>query len=221
MKAMILAAGRGERMRPLTDHTPKPLLLAGGKPLIKHTIEKLAKAGFTQLVINIAHLGHLIKQTLGDGHQFGVDIIYSDEKNQALETAGGIIKALPLLGEQPFLVINGDIANDFDLSSLRKKTIDLAHLVLVPNPDHHSEGDFHLKNNGQLCLQNQPKLTYSGIGIFNPALFDAQPAIKSKLAPLLKNAITQEHVSGELFNGFWLDIGTPERLEQFNQRLSN
>ncbi len=219
MKAMILAAGRGERMRPLTDSTPKPLLSVAGKPIIQYTIEKLVAAGFNDIVINIAHLGKQIKQRLGDGTQFGATISYSDEGEQALETAGGIIKALPLLGDQPFLVVNGDIATDYDFAQLVDKKIKLAHLLLIPNPLHHPEGDFHIDKYGSLSANNQPRHTYSGIGLFDPALFQNLSAEKLKLAPLLRKAMLDNKVSGELFQHFWLDIGTPERLQKMEQYI--
>ena len=209
---MILAAGRGERMRPLTDSTPKPLLIAGGKPLIQHTIEQLVSANFTEIVINIAHLGSQIKKTLGNGSQFGASIIYSDEGETALETAGGIINALPLLGEEPFLVVNGDIANNYDFLQLHNKQVDLAHLVLIPNPQHHPEGDFHLSTDGLIHVEGKPTLTFSGIGVYHPKLFNNIDSGKIKLAPILRTVMSQQRVSGEKFDGFWMDIGTPERL---------
>jgi MurNAc alpha-1-phosphate uridylyltransferase len=212
MKAMILAAGRGERMRPLTDTTPKPLLKAAGKAIIQHTIEQLVAAGFKDIVINIAHLGHKIRQALGNGHQFGANIVYSDEGEKALETAGGIINALNLLGNQPFLVVNGDISHEYDFSLLHSKKIALAHLVLIPNPEHHPEGDFHLTSTGILTAHEFPKHTFSGIGLYNPTLFNNAPTGKTKLAPLLKQAMPEKKVSGQIYNGFWMDIGTPERL---------
>ncbi len=218
MKAMILAAGRGERMRPLTDTTPKPLLLAGGKPIIQHTIEQLVSAGFKEIVINTAHLGEQIKGTLGNGNYLGAEIFYSDEGDTGLETAGGIINALPLLGnDAPFLVVNGDIANDYDFSLLYNRTIDLAHLVLIPNPTHHPEGDFHLSNNGLAKVQGKPTLTFSGIGLYHPELFENTAPGKTKLAPLLRLAMTQNRVTAEQFNGFWMDIGTPQRLNDLDQ----
>jgi len=212
MKAMILAAGRGERMRPLTDSTPKPLLIAGGKPIIQHTIEQLVSAGFTEIVINIAHLGEKIENTLGNGSQFGALLRYSNEGKKGLETAGGIINALPLLGEEPFLVVNGDIANNYDFNPLHTQNIDLAHLVLIPNPEHHPEGDFHLSSKGILSEQGQPTLTFSGIGLYHPKLFNNVAPGKTKLGPLLRKFMSQNRVSGEKFDGFWMDIGTPERL---------
>lgn len=213
---MILAAGRGERMRPLTDTTPKPLLIAGGKPIIQHTIEQLVSAGFSEIVINTAHLGEQIRQTLGTGKQFNASIVYSDEGETGLETAGGIINALPLLGKQPFLVVNGDIANEYDFSQLHNKSCDLAHLVLIPNPEHHPEGDFHLSKNGLIITDVFPSLTFSGIGIYNPELFNNIQLGKIKLAPILKSAMSLNRVSGEKYNGFWMDIGTPERLKDLD-----
>jgi MurNAc alpha-1-phosphate uridylyltransferase len=210
MKAMILAAGRGERMRPLTDSIPKPLLLAAGKPIIQYTIERLVSAGFTEIVINIAHLGQQIKKTFGNGNHIGASIIYSDEGETALETAGGIINALPLLGDDPFLVVNGDIANDYDFSRLLNQHCDLAHLVLI-----------HLSNNQQLSVSGLPTLTFSGIGIYNPELFCNTALGKIKLAPLLRQAMSMNRVSGEKFNGFWIDIGTPERLEDLDNHYRN
>ncbi|MGR9100746.1 MAG: N-acetylmuramate alpha-1-phosphate uridylyltransferase MurU [Gammaproteobacteria bacterium] len=213
MKAMILAAGRGERLRPLTDHTPKPLLPVAGRPLIEYTIEALVAAGFTELVINLAHLGEQIKDRLADGRRYGADIEYSDEGGGALETAGGIIHALPLLGKEPFVVVNGDIATGFPLSTLKNKRIDLAHLVLTPNPDHHLEGDFALEGD-RVRLEGPEKYTFSGIGIYRPALFADLPPGKQRLAPILRRAIEQDRVSGEFYDGFWMDIGSRQRLKE-------
>ena len=218
---MILAAGHGTRMRPLTDHTPKPLLEVGGKPLIVWHLEKLQQAGFEEIVINIAWLGDQIPEALGDGSQFGVVLKYSDEKNSgALETAGGIIKALPLLGDEPFLVINGDVWCDFKLSSntlLKNKT--LAHIILVNNPPHHLEGDFALNNKLVNDIQ-QPKFTFSGIGYYHPKFFADLSEGKRPLAPLLREAMQKQQVTGELFDGDWRDIGTPERLAQLDKDLA-
>ncbi|WP_394753519.1 N-acetylmuramate alpha-1-phosphate uridylyltransferase MurU [Crenothrix sp.] len=216
MKAMILAAGRGERMRPLTDHTPKPLLQVAGKPLIVHTIYQLVAAGFTDIVINHAHLGQQIEEALGDGSEFGTYIAYSSEADGALETAGGIVKALPLLGNAPFLVINGDIATDFPFANLKNLTVDLAHLVLVNNPDHHPHGDFSLDSNGYVNDGGAEKFTFSGIGVYHPDLFKDTPPGKSKLAPLLRAAMADRRVSGQKHTGFWMDIGTPERLQELD-----
>jgi MurNAc alpha-1-phosphate uridylyltransferase len=218
MKALILAAGRGERLRPLTDHTPKPLLEAGGRPLIEHTIRALAGAGFTELVVNLAHLGEKIQATLGDGSRFGVQIAYSQEGEEALETGGGIHRALPLLGDGPFIVVNGDLATDFPFERLRERPQGLAHLVLVENPVHHPQGDFAL--DGETVLASgEAKHTFSGIGAYRPELFaDCQPG-KFPLAPLLRRAMTAGQVSGEFYAGFWMDIGTIERLQEFDERL--
>jgi len=216
MRAMILAAGRGERMRPLTDKTPKPLLSVAGKPLIQYTIENLIAAGYVEIVINLAHLGQQIKNYFGNGQTLGANIEYSFEGETGLETAGGIIKALPLLGNSPFLVINGDIASDFPLASLQEKSIDLAHLILINNPKHHSQGDFCLAKNGLLSEHGPNKLTYSGIGLYHPQLFSHSFHGKLKLGPLLRQAMPNNRISGEKFNGFWMDVGTPQRLQELN-----
>ncbi len=220
---MILAAGRGERMRPLTDTCPKPLLEAGGKPLIVWQIERLRAAGFSEIVINHAHLGHQIETTLGDGAALGVSIHYSPEP-VALETAGGIRQALPLLGEAPFVVVNGDIFCDADLLAVREAAThlhadgDLAHLVLVANPEHNPAGDFTLSQ-GRIVEQG-PALTFSGIGAYHPALFaDLIAGQPARLAPLLRTAIAQGRVSGALHEGKWIDVGTPERLEELDRSL--
>lgn len=217
MKAMILAAGRGERMRPLTDISPKPLLRVADKPLIEYTIEQLVGAGYCDIVINLAHLGQQIKDHFGNGHALGANIVYSDEGEQGLETAGGIIKALPLLGKQPFLVINGDIASDYPLSSLQGKNFDLAHLVLVDNPPHHPGGDFNLEADGHLSEQGPNKLTFSGIGIYRPELFTGIATGSHKLGPLFRKFMPFGRISGEKHDGFWMDIGTPERLRELEQ----
>lgn len=214
MKAMILAAGRGERMRPLTDTTPKPLLKAGGKALIEYGIENLVAAGFKEIVINLAHLGQQIKDYCGDGQRWGATIVYSDEGETALETAGGIAHALPLLGDQPFLVINSDIVCDYPLARLRNKTVDLAHLVLIDNPPHHPLGDFCVTGNGLLSEQGPEKFTFSGIGVYHPQMFKDIPLGPLKLRPVLNRAMQQGRISGEIFEGLWLDIGTPERLKE-------
>ncbi|WP_445372946.1 N-acetylmuramate alpha-1-phosphate uridylyltransferase MurU [Methylomonas sp. HW2-6] len=221
MKAMILAAGRGERMRPLTDHTPKPLLRAAGKPLIEYTLENLAAAGFTDIVINIAHLGALIKNHCGNGARWGLSIAYSDEGETALETAGGIAKALPLLGDTPFLAINADIVCDCSLQPLRDVKLDLAHLVMIDNPPHHPEGDFALTDSGLLTGQGETKLTFSGIGLYRPELFEGVPVAPLKLRPVLNRAIQQQRISGQKHSGIWLDIGTPDRLEHFSNMVGS
>jgi N-acetyl-alpha-D-muramate 1-phosphate uridylyltransferase len=219
MKAMILAAGRGERMRPLTDHTPKPLLTVAGKPLIVHTINQLVAAGFTDIVINHAHLGQQIEDKLGDGTHLGANIVYSPEGEQALETAGGIINALPLLGNSPFLVVNGDIATDFPYAELQNIKVDLAHIVLIDNPPHHPQGDFALNHSGKVTEDMHHRYTFSGIGLYHPDLFSNIPPGKSKLAPLLRAAITAQRATGQHFSGFWMDIGTPERLQELEVHL--
>lgn len=220
MKVMILAAGLGTRMRPLTDKTPKPLLKVGGIPLILWHIERLAHDGFTDIVINIAHLGYQIPEVLGDGSEWGVNITYSDEQDEgALESAGGIVKALPLLGDESFLVLNGDIWSDYDFQDNRKLPEGiLAHLILVPNPEHNPEGDFAL--DGQRVIDAK-QYTFSGIGYYSPKLFEGVPYGKSGLAPLLRAAMKEGKVTGELYEGEWLDIGTPERLELLNAQLMN
>ena len=217
MRAMILAAGRGERLRPLTDHTPKPLIEAGGKPLILHLIESLVRGGIDEIIVNTAHLGEKIQARLGDGRAFGATIHYSPE-HEALETGGGIFRALPLLGQAPFLVINGDIATDFPFGTLKDRPIDLAHLVLVPNPDHHPQGDFGLAE-GLALEQGSPQFTFGGIGVYRPALFSECSAGRFPLAPLLRAAMKESRVSAELWPGLWMDIGTIERLEAFDKHL--
>jgi MurNAc alpha-1-phosphate uridylyltransferase len=224
MKAMILAAGRGERMRPLTDHTPKPLLEAGGKPLIVWQIERLRAAGFTELVINHAHLGPLLEAALGDGRRFGVRIAWSPEV-EALETAGGIRRALPLLGEAPFVVVNGDVFADADLGALRSAAErlaaggDLAHLLLVPNPGHHAGGDFALEG-GRVRADGAARLTFSGLGAYHPALFAGLAAgEKARLAPLLRAAMAADRVAGARHDGLWIDVGTPARLAEVDAHL--
>lgn len=216
---MILAAGKGERMRPLTLHTPKPLLKAGGMPLIERHIRVLKKAGFSDLVINHAWLGQQIEDYLGDGSALGVAIQYSRE-DEPLETGGGIFKALPLLGDEPFALINGDIWSDFDYATLRRSLAGLAHLVLVNNPSHHPQGDFAL-NQGLVHegVPEQRKLTYSGMAILHPKLFSGCTLGAFKLAPLLRRAMQQGLVSGEHHLGQWLDIGTIERLAELEARL--
>jgi MurNAc alpha-1-phosphate uridylyltransferase len=224
MKAMILAAGRGERMRPFSDALPKALLSAGGKPLIVWILENLAAAGFNEIVINHAHLGSLIESALADGARFGVHIAYSPEK-EALETAGGIANALPLLGDEPFLVVNADIYCELDFKSLLPKARsmsesgNLAHLMLVDNPEHHPQGDFVLTQ-GRVTLTGQHKLTFSGISLYHPAFFaSVARGAKAKLAPLLHAQIEAGKVGGKHYRGLWLDIGTPERLHILDSLL--
>lgn len=217
MKAMILGAGRGERLRPLTDYTPKPLLMAGGKPLIEHLILSLVKQGFLELIINVAHCGEQIQSYLGDGQTWGARIEYSEER-EALETGGGIFHALPKLGDAPFLVVNGDIATDFPFCRMQSHPKELAHLILVPNPPHHIEGDFGLE--GEQVLERNG-YTFSGIGVYRPELFADCILGRFPLAPLLRKAISQYKVSGELYSGFWMDIGTLERLQAFDYHLQH
>ncbi|KAE9635259.1 N-acetylmuramate alpha-1-phosphate uridylyltransferase MurU [Aeromonas veronii] len=217
MKAMILAAGRGERMRPLTDLLPKPLLAVGGKPLIVHHIEKLKEAGVTELVINHAWLGHKLVESLGDGTALGVTIHWSAEES-ALETAGGIVQALPLLGSEPFLVINGDTWLDLDYHTLVSQPLgdDLAHLWLVPNPPQHPSGDFALQA-GRVV--DTPAFTFSGVGLYDPAAFAGLAGGARKLAPLLRDWMAQGRVGGSLLAGEWRDIGTVDRLRELDDQL--
>tara|TARA_R110001583_G_scaffold31978_4_gene109038 strand:- start:18114 stop:18803 length:690 start_codon:yes stop_codon:yes gene_type:complete len=225
MKAMILAAGRGERMRPLTDTCPKPLLVVGGKPLIVWHIERLRDAGITELVINHAHLGQQLEDTLGDGQALGVRISWSPE-TRALETAGGICQALPQLGNSAFIVVNGDVFCDVDFTALQTTAArlnpdaDLAHLVLVANPEHNVDGDFAL-DAGRVRTHGTSRLTFSGIGAYHPQLFDGLTSgIPAKLAPLLRSAMDADRVSGKLHPGQWIDVGTPERLQALDAALS-
>lgn len=223
MKAMILAAGRGKRMAPLTDHCPKPLLPLAGKPLILHHIEKLVAAGITEMVINHAWLGSMIEQALGDGGRFGAQIRYSPEIAGGLETGGGVLQALPLLGEAPFVLINGDIWTDLDyrpLRALQLRAGDVAHLCLVANPEHHPEGDFCLEQGRVLAKKGPQALTFSGISLISPALFYGQTAGFFPLAPLLRTAMAQDQVSGEQLIGKWVDVGTPERLLALDSDLN-
>lgn len=217
MKAMILAAGRGERMRPLTDHTPKPLLEVGGKALIEHLIEALATAGFHELVINTAHLGAQLPARLGDGGRYGVAIEWSPEPEGALETGGGIMQALPRLGER-FVVANGDIWTDYPFVRLQQVPTALAHLVLVDNPPHHARGDFALSD-GQVTAEGRMRLTFSGVGVYHRDLFRGCHPGKFPLAPLLRAAMGEHRVSGEHYRGRWVDIGTPERLQELDRAL--
>jgi N-acetyl-alpha-D-muramate 1-phosphate uridylyltransferase len=232
MKAMLFAAGRGERMRPLTDQTPKPLLVAGGKPLIVWHIEKLVAAGVRTIIINTAHLGQKIVEYIGNGKQFGADVQYSREElssvGGALETAGGIRYALHLIGEAPFIAVSADVFTDFDYKALVSRTKKLkpgqAHTVLVHNAGHHPSGDFSYSVGTGMVKDKTDQTTnytFSGIAAYHPGLFAHLPNPSvSKLAPLLRQAMLSNKVSGELFEGLWLDIGTPSRLEELNTRLS-
>lgn len=219
MRAMILAAGRGERMRPLTDHSPKPLLQAGGHALIEYHLLALQRAGILEVVINHAHLGQQIEAYLGTGERYGLNIHYSAEgQGQALETGGGICKALPLLGDAPFVVINGDIWCDYPLDKLPQQPSALAHLVLVDNPAHNPKGDFALVGE-KLVDDRTTALTFSGIGVYRPELFAGCEPRPFPLAPLLREAMARGEVSGEHYNGRWFDIGTPERLQALDKML--
>lgn len=223
MRAMILAAGRGKRMRPLTDTTPKPLLEVRGKALIAYHLEQLAAQGVKQVVINHAWLGEQIETQLGDGRPFGLSIVYSPEPAGGLETAGGIIRALPLLGEQPFWVINGDIFTDLDFAALPRELPQgqLGHLLLTANPAHNQQGDFGLANG--LLQQTDPAMpsyTYTGMGLYSPELFAAYTAGSEqfiRLRPLLDQGITTQRLAATLIEAAWTDVGTPERLAQLQE----
>lgn len=223
MKAMILAAGMGNRMRPLTLHTPKPLLEVGGKPLIVWHIEKLQKMGVQEIVINTAWLGEKLADALGDGSQFGVKILWSHE-GEGLETAGGIINALPLLGNEPFILVNGDVWTTMDFAPLLNVQLqdDLAHLVLVENPVQHPQGDFTLVANKAYTFEQArsgENLTYSGVAVMHPQMFNGLESGKRPLAPLLKQAMQQEKISAQKLQGVWVDVGTPERLNALDQQI--
>ena len=210
-RAMLLAAGRGERMRPLTDQLPKPLLMVRGTPLIVYHLQRLARCGVRNVVINVAWLGDRIRAALGDGAAFGVSIHYSEEGAQALETGGGIFQALPWLGSEPFLVVNGDVFTDFDFVALSIAPDAWAHLLLVPNPVQHPQGDFALED-GRVVETGSTQWTYSGIGLYRPQLFDGCQPGRFPLLPLLRRAIAAGRLSGEVYRGAWSDVGTIERL---------
>jgi MurNAc alpha-1-phosphate uridylyltransferase len=222
MKAMILAAGRGQRLRPYTDSTPKPLLKAGKLLLIEYTIQALVKAGITEIIINIAHLAEQFPATLGNGYQYGINITYSPEQEGALETAGGIINALPLLGDEPFLIVNGDVWTDYDYRILIDKPLStgrMCHLVMINNPVHNPLGDFALTE-GLIKSEGEFKYTYSGIGVYHPNLFSGLAVQRLALKHILVKAIADEQISGELYQGDWSDIGTIERLESLATSLN-
>ena len=226
MKAFILAAGRGERMRPLTDHTPKPLLLAGGKALIVWHLERLAAAGFKEIVINHAHLGEQIEAALGDDSAWGLSIQYSPEPPGALETAGGIANALPLLGDEPFLLVNGDVYCDVDFGHFLGLTAALAppqaHIVMVANPAHHSSGDFSLDGDRVVYAHGDQTYTYAGVAAFSPSFFaNVKRGEIMKLRPLLDAAIAAGTLTGERHSGRWVDVGTPQRLAELDTELRN
>ena len=224
--AMILAAGRGERLRPLTDTIPKPLISLGRETLIERHIRRLHLAGIDKIVINTAWLGEKIEQHLGNGSQYGVQIQYSRETNGCLETAGGIATALPLLGDSPFMVVNGDIFSDIDFSAVKNQAVALAHnrsisahLWLVENPPHHPNGDFSINNNGLLQKDGTPKYTFSGVAVYRPEFFDGVlPNVKRALAPLLFEKSQQNQITATLCKEYWLDVGTIERLEIARQK---
>jgi MurNAc alpha-1-phosphate uridylyltransferase len=217
MRAMILAAGRGERLRPLTDTTPKPLLDINGKTLIEYHLERLADTGFREIVINLAHLGEMIRDRLGNGSTWGLNIHYSQEPDGALDTGGGIQQALPLLGESPFAVINGDVFSQYPLARLRAVKCDHAHLVLVPNPEHNPKGDFALSA-GHVNEQDEPGLTFSGISVYHPRFFAGVSSGRYSVVPMLLAAMASRQVTGETYRGVWHDIGTLERLEALRSR---
>lgn len=218
MKVMILAAGRGTRLAPLTDSLPKPLVEIGGTTLIEQHLMRLVTAGFREIVINLAHLGHLIEARLGDGRHHGVRISYSHESDGPLETGGGIAHALPLLGSAPFAVVNADIWTDYPFAALRARS-GPAHLVLVPNPPHHVAGDFSLTED-RAVRRAHNTATYAGIGVFEPALFAARTERSFPLAPLLFELADAGRLTGELFSGRWFDIGTPARLAAARQAVA-
>ena len=230
MKAMVLAAGEGRRMKPLTDVAPKPLLTVAGRPLIEHHIVGLRDAGVTEIVVNVSYLGQQLVEFLGDGSRWGIELTVSKEA-EPLETAGGILQALPSLGDQPFLLVNGDIYTDFPFATLKQVSLIAGggYLVLVPNPLHHPEGDFCLNGQRLASVEDAPSaggsaasiqsLTYSGIGLYDPQLFAAEAPGKKPLRPLLDRAVAGELLQGELYAGVWEDIGTPERLASINARF--
>jgi MurNAc alpha-1-phosphate uridylyltransferase len=220
MKVMLLAAGRGERLRPLTDEVPKALVEAAGKPLIGWHLERLARAGFRDAVINVSHLGARIEERLGDGARYGMRIAYSRERER-LETAGGIANALSLLGRAPFLLVNADVYCECDFARLRSVALGrrLAHLVLVPNPAHRAEGDFSL-NDGIIGNDGAPRYTYSGVALMDPALVaPVKMGDKAPLGPLLRDAAARGRLGGELYEGLWQDVGTIERLAELERYL--
>ncbi len=220
MKAMILAAGRGERMRPLTDRAPKPLLKLGSQTLIERHLQALARAGVHEVVINVSWLGHMIRDLLGDGSRWSLRIHYSDEGPVALETGGGIFKALPLLGPAPFIVINGDVLSDYPLARLSLPAQANGHLVLVPNPPHHPRGDFGLEN-GRVLTTGLSTLTFSGLAMYRTEFFDGCTPGRFPLLPLLRRAIDAGTLSGERYEGEWSDVGTPQRLAELEARFSS
>ena len=230
--ALIFAAGLGERMRPLTDRTPKPLLIAGGKPLIVWHLEKLAAIGVNYVVINTSHLAEQFPEMLGDGSRWGLRIRYAYEGPMPLETGGGMLNALPLLGAEPFIAINGDIWTDADFASLPGEPAGLAHLLLVDNPAHHPQGDFALDEHGRVHAEGEPRLTFSGLGVYRREVLDGwRPVIgddagalqqppRFRLAPLLREAMARGKVDGTHHRGAWTDVGTPERLAALDAAIA-
>lgn len=216
--ALIFAAGRGERMRPLTDSMPKPLLQIGRKRLIEYHIEKLAAAGVRDVVINTSHLAEQFPIALGDGRRWGLRLHYSFEGDEPLETGGGMLNALPLLGGSPFIALNGDIWTDFDFCTLPQNPEGLAHLVVIDNPQHHPLGDFVL-HHGRLLDGPGPRLTFVGIGVYRPELLANHAPGKFSIAPVLRAAMRENQISGEHFHGAWIDVGTPQRLNELDQYL--
>lgn len=216
---MILSAGRGERMRPLTDTTPKALLEVAGEPLIVRHLRALREAGVEDVVVNLSHLGEQIRDTLGDGEEFGVRILYSPEPSPPLDTGGGILQALPLLGPDPFWVVNADVCTDYRFATPLLADDDDAHLVLVDNPAHHPEGDFHYEE-GRIQEQSGERLTFAGVGFYRPRLFEACEPGRFPLAPLLQAAIRAKQASGEHYRGQWVDVGTAERLAEAQARFA-
>jgi MurNAc alpha-1-phosphate uridylyltransferase len=216
---MLLAAGRGERMRPLTDSLPKPLLPVGGRPLIVWHLEALRRAGVREVVINTSWLAPQLHAALGDGHDFGVAIDWSDEGPVALETAGGIIRALPLLGPGPFLVVSGDVWTDIDFARVRLEPGALAHLVLVENPAHHPRGDFGLLG-GEVLERDSGRFTYANVGLYTHEFFAGCAPGRLPLIEPLRRAIAAGRVRGELHRGAWCDVGTPERLADLEAKLA-
>ncbi len=231
MKALVFAAGLGERMRPLTDHTPKPLLEAGGRPLIAWHLQKLAAIGVRDVVLNTSWLAPRFPEVLGDGARWGLRLRYAHEGDTPLETGGGMLHALPLLGEAPFIAVNGDIWTDFDFARLPREPAGDAHLVLVDNPDHHPEGDFVLDADGRLHAEGGPRLTFAGIGVYRPSLFEGwrsavgdapganEEPPRFRLAPVLRAAMARGRIEGRHHAGRWTDVGTPQRLDALSREL--
>jgi MurNAc alpha-1-phosphate uridylyltransferase len=220
LKAMVLAAGRGERMRPLTDTTPKPLLTVAGKPLIVWHLEALARAGVRDVVINLSWLGERLRACVGDGNAYGVRVAYSEEGPVPLETAGGIFRALPLLAPGPFLVVNGDVWTDLPFATLTLPAQAHAYLALVPNPEHHPQGDFPLGVDGRIGEGDGQRFTYSGVGVYRPEFFAGCTPGRFPLLPLLNRARAAQRLYGEVYRGRWSDVGTPARLAGLDAELA-